>query len=73
MITSSLPCDAHVSTDPLWSLQIEGQDALDKTTNEAWVSGRTVDEAMEMAVERFKVDKSKITLTQVRPACLNSI
>ena len=37
---------------------------MDVSTNDAWVSGRTEEEALEFAADKFKVDKSKITLTQ---------
>ena len=56
---------------PAYSVTVDGK-KMDVAKNESWVSGRTIEEATEMAAKRFNVDKSKIELKQVRsiPPCV---
>ncbi len=42
----------------------QGQSPPDSCENDNWVSGRTEEEALEKASKQFKVDKSKIKLSQ---------
>jgi valyl-tRNA synthetase len=48
---------------PAYYVQISGRPAGDTADNEYWVTGRTKQEAMARAVDRFKVAEKEITLT----------
>ncbi|XP_047134563.1 valine--tRNA ligase isoform X1 [Hydra vulgaris] len=49
---------------PAYFVTIDGQPAGPAESNDYWVSGRTKEEALEKAVERFKVTKEKLCLQQ---------
>jgi len=49
---------------PAYLVSIEGQPPLDPNVSESYVCGRSEEEAYQRAVERFKVDRSKLKLEQ---------
>ena len=48
---------------PVYLVSIPGKQ-LDPNHNDSWVTGRTIEEAKNKAARKFKVEGSKITLTQ---------